>query len=558
RFELPGYRTVWRAGSATGPPFIRKLDQLNVRLDPDSAIPPEMVRVPGGGVRVQNPPLDALPRVELGDFLMDRHEVTNREYKRFVAAGGYARPEFWKHAFVRDGRVLSWAEAMRALVDRTGQPGPSVWEGGDYADGDEDLLVGGLSWYEAAAYAEFAGKALPTIYHWSHAASTPMGDHIVPRSNFSNRGPRAVTASHALGWYGTYDQAGNVREWCFNPNGPGRYIMGGGWNDPTYQFNDAYTQPAWDRSEINGMRLVRYLDEKNLLAARRNIEVLRRNFLAERPVSDEVFAVFLSQFAYDRKPLEARIESIDSSRADWVKQRVSFEAAYAEPRMLLVLYLPRRYPPPYQVVVFFPPGNALQLASSSDLPTAAFDFIIKSGRAVALPIYRGTFERGAGELKSDFQEPTVKWRDYVVAWGKDYRRSFDYFESRADIDASRTAFYGLSWGGATGNIMAAIEPRTKAVILNVGGLQFESALPEVDPINYAPRVTQPILMLHGRSDHFFPVETSQIPLFRVLGTPAQHKRHVIFEGGHLVPRPLLIRETLGWLDRYLGPVSAAH
>lgn len=57
-------------------------------------------------------------------------------------------------------------------------------------------------------------------------------------------------------------------------------------------------------------------------------------------------------------------------------------------------------------------------------------------------------------------------------------------------------------------------------------------------------------------DFDFPVESSQLPLFRLLGTPAEHKRHVIFEdAGHVPPRLDVIREILGWLDRYLGPVK---
>ena len=43
-------------------------------------------------------------------------------------------------------------------------------------------------------------------------------------------------------------------------------------------------------------------------------------------------------------------------------------------------------------------------------------------------------------------------------------------------------------------------------------------------------------------------------MFEALGTPAEHKRHIISEGSHFVPRPLLIKESLDWLDRYLGPV----
>lgn len=54
----------------------------------------------------------------------------------------------------------------------------------------------------------------------------------------------------------------------------------------------------------------------------------------------------------------------------------------------------------------------------------------------------------------------------------------------------------------------------------------------------------------------FPVETSQAPLFQLLGTPAEDKRHVVFEdAGHVPPRIAVIREILDWLDRYLGPVG---
>ncbi|MGH7469514.1 MAG: bifunctional serine/threonine-protein kinase/formylglycine-generating enzyme family protein, partial [Longimicrobiales bacterium] len=554
RFELAGYQTVYRAGAPIGPPFLRRLDRVDVKLDRENASPPDMVRIPGGKLSIANPPLEHLDAIDLGDYLMDRYEVTNREYKRFLDAGGYQRREFWTHEFRRGARLVSWEDAMGELVDRTGRAGPATWEGGDYPEGDDDLPVTGVSWYEAAAYAQFAGKALPTVYHWSHAASTPMGAEIVPRSNFSQRATRVVTASTAMGWFGTYDQAGNVREWCLNESQGNRYIMGGGWNDWPYDFNDAYTQSPWDRSPSNGIRLVRYLDPRNVQTAAQPIELPHRDFLVERPVTDEVFEVFRRRFDYDQKPLHANIEATDSSHADWIKQRVSFDAAYAGPRMLLDLYLPKRYAPAYQAVVFFPPANALQVPSSKNIQTSQFDFMIKSGRAFAYPIYRGTYERGADELKSHYPEQSVKFREYLTMWGQDYRRTIDYLETRQDVDAARIAYYGLSWGGSVGAIIPALEPRTRAVVLNVGGLQFQRALPEADQINYVPRVKQPTLMLNGRYDHFFPVETSQLPMFKLLGSRAQDKRHVISEGGHFVPRPQLIRETLDWLDRYLGPV----
>ena len=92
-------------------------------------------------------------------FFIDRYEVTNKQFKEFIDAGGYQKREYWKNKFARDGRALSFEEAMAELRDATGRPGPATWEAGRYPDGQENFPVAGVNWYEAAAYAEFAGKA---------------------------------------------------------------------------------------------------------------------------------------------------------------------------------------------------------------------------------------------------------------------------------------------------------------------------------------------------------------------------------------------------------------
>ena len=61
-------------------------------------------------------------------------------------------------------------------------------------------------------------------------------------------------------------------------------------------------------------------------------------------------------------------------------------------------------------------------------------------------------------------------------------------------------------------------------------------------------------MLNATNDDYFPVETSQKPFFRRLGTRAADKRYVLYAGGHVLPRTQLISESLAWLDKYLGPV----
>jgi len=182
------------------------------------------------------------------------------------------------------------------------------------------------------------------------------------------------------------------------------------------------------------------------------------------------------------------------------------------------------------------------------------DFILKSGRAVLWPLYKGTYERG-DDLKWYFPDTSTSYRDHVIQCSKDLSRSIDYLESRPDIDRNKLGFYGYSWGACMGGILPALEDRFKVSVLMGAGFYLQKARPEVDQTNFAPRVTIPTLMVDGRYDLTFPRATSQEPLYRVLGTSKEHKRLALFDCGHFVPRHHLIKETLDWRDRYLGPVE---
>lgn len=153
------------------------------------------------------------------------------------------------------------------------------------------------------------------------------------------------------------------------------------------------------------------------------------------------------------------------------------------------------------------------------------------------------------------RQPSV-WREMAIQWAQDLGRSTDYLETRPDIDRERIAFYGNSLGAIEGARLMALEPRVKAGLLFYGGC-WERGWPpaEVDPFHFAPRVRAPILMLNGRHDFWFPLETSQRPLFRALGTAEEDKRHEVLDAGHGPLDEHVIREAVGWLDRYLGPVK---
>ena len=546
RFELEGHHPVQLAGTvqAGGPP-VPRVHEARVVLQRTDSSDGRMVYVTGGRAEVSMPGLSNVPPLVLPDFWMDRHEVTNAEYRRFVRADGYANDSLW------DAPV----EVRRSFVDRTGQPGPAGWEGGDYPPGQDSIPVGGVSWYEAAAYARFSAKSLPTIYHWSRAASTSMGALVIPGSNYGGQAPRKGGTFGGMSGFGTFDMAGNVREWTWNATGDKRFIFGGGWLDPTYSFSDAYAQSPLDRSAINGIRLVKATTGAGLGPEQTRASVVRehRDYTVERPADDVVFRGFTSFFDYDPAPLQPKLDYRDTSPEFWVRERVSFDAAYGGERMAAVLLIPKQGKPPYQVVVGMLGSGALYTRSDSSIFTNMHDYLVKGGRMVVYPIFKGMYDRNIG-LVTDSPQETGAYRDLMVMMVKDARRTLDYLVTRPDVDTSRIAYVGFSFGGRVSPPVLAMEPRFKAAVLSVTGLKMERARAEVDPLNFLPRVRLPLLMLNARHDYFFPVETSQKPFFDYLGTPAEHKRWEIYPETHTVPRTEAMRETMAWMDRYLGPV----
>jgi eukaryotic-like serine/threonine-protein kinase len=154
--------------------------------------------------------------------------------------------------------------------------------------------------------------------------------------------------------------------------------------------------------------------------------------------------------------------------------------------------------------------------------------------------------RGDG-TKNGWPNTTSSYRDLVIAWSKDL--AVDYLETRPDIDHNKLAYEGYSRGAAMGALLPAIEDRLKALVLIAPGFYLQHRLPEVDQLNFAPRVKAPVLMLNGRFDFIFPTASSQEPMFRLLGTPIEHKRRVVYDTGHDIPRNEMIKEhSIGWTD----------
>ena len=549
-------------------PFMRaEVEGIEFKLPlADAATAPgEMVLVPATRLPVAQVTEDE--PVDLPAFLIDRFEVTNREFKEFVDASGYANAAHWSSLPFGQG-VQNWQEAVAKFVDSTGRPGPATWEAGSYPDGTADHPVSGVSWFEAAAYAHFRDKQLPTAYHWYRAAYSlnevfdSLASAIVGASNFSGRSMAPVGTYSGVGPFGTYDMAGNAREWLWTEASTGRWIAGGGWNEPPYLYNQADSLDPYDRSATNGLRCMRTARGEPISA--RLLEPNRQALVDVAslvPVADDVYSVIAQQLGYSAAGLAARTEPLSSTNPAWTREQITLATGYDDTRFAAQLFLPAAATPPYQVVVYMPhAGFFQQRTQSSEFdPTDSgqpLDFIVKSGRALVVIAFDGTFERYWPPSRRQSMSRPDRYRTWVRHFRQEVGRTLDYLGTRDDLDLRRLGWYSESFGSQTMVSMLALEKRFSAAVLVGGGVFPQGLAAGEEAYNHLPRITQPVLMLNGRWDIDVNLD-AQNRQFELLGTPSDRKKHMLFDAGHgTLPHNHLVRASLEWYDRYLGPTRA--
>ena len=171
--------------------------------------PSGMVLIPAGEFQMgsaENTDEQPVHTVYIDAFYMDRYEVTNAEYKRFLDANRQ-----WQK-----GRISSTYHDGDYLKH---------WSGNNYPSGKGKHPVTYVSWYAAMAYARWAGKRLPTEAEWEKAArgvlvgqKYPWGNYIgATRANYDKKvGGTTFVGKYSSNGYGLYDMAGNVAEWCLD------------------------------------------------------------------------------------------------------------------------------------------------------------------------------------------------------------------------------------------------------------------------------------------------------------------------------------------------------
>ncbi len=553
-----------RAGALTILPPPIRVERTLIQAD---RMPARMVFVPGGDYRLVawSRPTDR--RVRISDFFIDKYEVSNQDYKDFINAGGYVKREFWKHPFVKDGRSISWDDAMKIFVDRTGLQGPREWSNQSVPEGRADHPVTDVTWYEAAAYADFRGKRLPTVYQWEKGARNGVlgaagvtimpwgvfypGDLLAHRANFGG-GPLPVTSSEfGMSTFGAYNMAGNVAEWTLNDSSEGFIATGGAWNDPTYTFAQYGGRPGFFSSSKLGFRLVRPADDTAGDQGGARIEITQE-IPEYAPSTAARFNTLAATYRYEKTALDARIEeTIDTP--EWKREKITFTGADGE-RAIAYLYLPNHVARPLQVLHYVPAGDVdsgfRSITGAMDDRMAPF---VKSGRAAFGVVLKGYIERLAPEGTVVPGGTTVEYAERSVSRITDLRRGLDYLETRPDLDPARVAFFGPSAGAQIGLVLAAVEPRYRAVVMIGAGLPigWVPVIAEANPINFASHIRAPKLIVQGRYDEDTALRTAAEPLFRLMVEP---KRMVLYDGGHVPTNDVLMSATSGWLDEVMGSV----
>ncbi|MBP1654442.1 MAG: hypothetical protein H6Q28_998, partial [Bacteroidetes bacterium] len=535
-----GYRPIERLVSSAPIlqlfPVPRRGITIEVQFIEMTDAAPSMVRVPPGVYRMADWTIQSSDTARLDAYFIDEHEVSNSEYRSFVRAGGYVRREFWKFPFFRNGTTVPWEAAIRELVDRTGLPGPRGWMGQNYPEGRADHPVTGITWYEAAAYAEFNGKSLPTLQQWEKAARDGIPNHmglVMPwglvqdssenfrnRSNFESEGTAPVTRYvTGMSPYGCLNMAGNVREWLGTGGSGGRLAAGGSWKDPFYVFSRYAEFPEFFSSDDLGFRCVRNTGDPSRQGSA--LVDVRPRTPTYKPARAADFAALAGFYNYDRTPVTVTLSSVEEN-PEWREEKISFSGSDGE-NIVAYLFLPKIAAPPYQCVVLDP--HSLVYAGVVQADRAAETILgphLRSGRAVFVIVPKGSMQRPWSSSEQFPPLSSILYRDRVVRWARDNRIGLDYLDSRGDIDMRRIALMALSNEGGP-LLFPAIERRYRSVVLVACGLPPEvmQNRPETNPVNFLPHYSAPTLVLNGKYDEIFSMEQCARPLYNLLPKPKQ-------------------------------------
>ena len=268
------------------------------------------------------------------------------------------------------------------------------------------------------------------------------------------------------------------------------------------------------------------------------------------PVDDASFEIISDHFRYDRQmPLEAVTIGEWPHRNPYVIEKVEFSSTHGE-------RVPAYYTHPkdstdarYPAILLLHGANDFW-GKNEDWALDWMDILSREGWCVLVADFYGFGERkNAGQAPSWELSPYLG-RAAVVQSVTDQRRGLDYLLSRSEVDTSRVALMGGSMGGYFGTMVAGLEDRFATVVLTVTGAWPPEAATDGGvnrfghTLNFAPRVSAPILMVNATGDgRELPEE-----LFRAMPEP---RKQVWYESDHYLPPRQYNEDIVAWLHEYL-------
>lgn len=268
-----------------------------------------------------------------------------------------------------------------------------------------------------------------------------------------------------------------------------------------------------------------------------------------KPVDDATFAQIRRHYEYDRElPLDVQVlntQKYDGRELPYATDKVHFQSIEGEMVVGYFAYPPESDEKPCPAVVLLHGHNGFR--GSRDRWTSGFlDVLAREGYCTLAIDQLGFGERLLS--MEQLQERAVSLQHVT-----DVRRAIDYLCTRAEVDTARIGIVGESMGGLNGCLVAGLEERLKAAVLVVAGAWEAKFAPDdprlrhKHPLNFAPRIAVPTLMVNATKDEYTEREEAEElhDALRVSKRLAWHKSE------HSIPVEEQKKDVLKWLDRYL-------
>ena len=290
---------------------------------------------------------------------------------------------------------------------------------------------------------------------------------------------------------------------------------------------------------------MRLLPILGILAVSAYLQAQPQAAINRQPVSEEVFATIADHYGYDQsQPLDASVIGVWPHRRPYIIEKVEFSSVHDERVPAYFTYPKDSTATRYPAVLLLHGANDFW-GKNEDWAREWMDILSREGWCVLVADFYGF-----GERKKAGQEPSW-WKSgpYTMQAVTDQRRGIDFLFSRPEVDTTKVALMGGSMGGYFGTLVAGLESRFTTVVLTVTGTSPVGATDDafrrfVHILNFAPRVSAPVLMVNATGDG----RASGEELYNAMPEP---KQQIWYESEHYLPPREYNEDILNWLHEHL-------